>query len=167
MVEAQRTDKESATFGWMLVGGAILATAFALIHPELTSSDLAGVLQQMAGHAVFNGWVHGILIALYLVQVAGFYGLSRQLGFGRPVVVLAMVCYFAGVLAMMGAAVINGFALSMFAGRYAQFAPDHAAAIGSSINLAGTISATWAGIGATATSAAIVAWSCAMLNRTG
>jgi len=165
MAEAQRTDKESATFGWMLVGGAILATAFALIHPELTRRDLAGVLQQMTAGAVFNGWVHGILIALYLVQVAGFYGLSRQLGFGRPLVVVAMVFYVAGVLAMMGAAVINGFALSMFAGRYVHFAPDHAAAIGASINLAGSVSATWAGIGATATSAAITAWSCAMLNR--
>jgi hypothetical protein len=151
----------------MLVGGSILATGFALIHPEVTGRDLAGVLHQMAAHAVFNGWVHGILITLYLVQVAGFYGLSRQLGFGRPLVVLAMVFYAAGVLAMTSAAVINGFAFGMFAGRYAQFTPDYAAAIGSSINLAGTISATWASIGATATSAAIAAWSCAMLNRGG
>jgi hypothetical protein len=167
MVQAERTTEESAIFGWLLVGGSILATAFALIHPEVTSTDLAGVLHQMAAHAVFNGWVHGILIALYLVLVAGFYGLSRQLGFGRPLVVLAMVFYSAGVLAMMSAAVINGFAFGMFAGRYAQFPSDHAAAIGSSINLAGTISATWAGIGATATSAAIVAWSCVMLNCSG
>lgn len=167
MGHAQQLNEESANFGWMLVGGSILATGFALIHPEITSSDLVGVLQQMAAHAVFNGWVHGILIALYLVQVAGFCGLSRHLGLGRPIVVLALVCYFAGVLAMMGAAVINGFALSMFAGRYVHFAPDHAAAIGSSINLAGTISGTWAGIGAAATSAAIVAWSCAMLKRSG
>ena len=167
MVQVQRTDKESAIFGWILVGGSILASVFALIHPEITSRDLVGVLQQMTARAVFNGWVHGILIALYLVQVAGFYGLSRQFGFDRPLVVLAMVFYSAGVLAMMGAAVINGFALSIFAGRYSQFAPDHAAAIGASINLAGSVSATWAGIGATATSGAIVAWSCAILDRSG
>ena len=73
----------------------------------------------------------------------------------------------AGVLAMMGAAVINGFALGIFGGRYAHFTPDQAAAIGSSINLAGSISGTWAGIGATATSAAITAWSCVLLGRGG
>jgi hypothetical protein len=167
MVQAQRSDQEPAVFGWMLVGGPIFASAFAFIHPEITSRDLVGVLQQMNAGAVFNGWVHGILIALYLVQVAGFFGLSRQLGFGRPLVVQAMIAYAAGILAMMSAAVINGFALSMFAGRYVQFSGDQGAAIGSSINLAGSISAIWAALGATATSAAITAWSCAMLGRGG
>ena len=167
MAEAQRADSESVTYGWMLAGGSILASAFAFVHPEITSSELSGVLRQMNSGALFNGWVHGTLIALYLMLVAGFYGLSRQLGLSRPRVALAMVFYAAGVAAMMSAAVINGFALAMFAGRYAQFAPDHAAAIGSSINLAGSISATWAGIGATATSAAIVAWSSAIIGRGG
>jgi hypothetical protein len=167
MAEAQRSNSEALIYGWMLAGGAILASAFAFIHPEITSSELAGVLRQLNAGALFNGWVHGILIGLYLMQIAGFYGLSRQLDLSRPLVALAMVFYAAGVVAMMSAAAINGFALAMFAGRYTQFMPDQAAAIGSSINLAGSISATWAGIGATATSAAIVAWSSAIVGRGG
>jgi len=167
MVQTQRMDQESANFGWMLAGGSVLATAIAMIHPEIAGSDLTGVLRQMRVSAVLNAWVHGTLIALYLVQVAGFLGLSRQLGLGRPIVILAMVAYSAGVLAMMGAVVINGFALAMFAGRYAQFAPDQGFAIASSINLAGSISASWAGIGAIATSGALAAWSCVILGRGG
>jgi hypothetical protein len=68
---------------------------------------------------------------------------------------------------MTSAAVINGFALGLFAGRYPDVAPAQTAAMASSINMAGSISAVWAGIGAVSTSAAILAWSSLLVGRAG
>src|SRR4051812_20441625 len=158
---------EATFYGWILLIGPILATGFAFVHPQLNSHDLTSVMSELAAGATFNGWVHGALIALYLCIATGFVGLSRRLGFERPAATAGLVFYSAGTLAMMGAAVINGFALGIFAGRYPDFGPDKAAALASSINMAGSIAAVWAGIGAVATSAAILAWSWLLVTRAG
>ena len=158
---------EATFYGWILLIGPILATGFAFVHPQLSSHDLASVMRELAVGATFNGWVHGALIALYLCIATGFVGLSRRLGFERPAATAGLLFYVAGTLAMMGAAVINGFALGIFAGRYPVVNPDQSAALGSAINMAGSIAVVWAGIGAAATSAAILAWSSLLVRRDG
>lgn len=171
---ASATDQASApsntgakAYGWLLVAASVLATGFAFVHPQLTSNKLADVMREMAAGAVFNGWVHGILIALYLCLVAGFVGLARRLGPHRLTVVLGLVFYSAGVLAMISAAVVNGFALAIFASRHPEVRPQDVASLASSINIAGSMAAVWAGIGAVATSAAILAWSTNLAVRPG
>lgn len=161
-------DRNARIFGWMLAGGALLSTGFAMVHPRLSSHDLDHVLAEMVAGATFNGWVHGSLLALMIVLVAGFFGLSLRLGIGRPAVTLAMTSYLLGSLAMAGAAVINGFAMGIFAGRYGgAVTPDQVAAVSASFNLAGAIAATWAGIGAVATSAAVALWSVRLIALGG
>src|SRR4051794_36291553 len=164
---ANQERAEARAYGWLLVIGSILATGFALAHPQLSSRQLAAVMREMAAGATFNGWIQGVLIALYLCLAAGFTGLTRRLGFQRPAATAGLIFYVAGTLAMTSAAVINGFALGLFASRYPDVAPDQAAALASSINMAGSISAVWAGIGAVGTSAAIVAWSSLLVSRAG
>ncbi len=170
-VEPDRSDAapqdDARLFGWTLVVASLLALAFAMIHPQLTARDLPGVLRQMADGARFNGWVHGILMALYIVLVGGFTGLSRKLGWARPEVAVATAAYALGALAMMGAAVINGFALSRFAVRYLDIGPDQTAAVAASINMAGSIAGIWAGVGAAATSGAVLAWSLRLIRLPG
>jgi hypothetical protein len=161
------TDGDSRIYGWMLTAGSAFAVALAMVHPRLSSHELAAVVREIAAGAALNGTVHGALMVLNLVLVAGFYGLSRRIGPGRPLVACAMTFYAAGALAMLGAAVINGFALGIFASRYAAVPPEQAAAVSASFNLAGSIAATWAGIGAVATSGAIAAWSLALVSRPG
>src|SRR4051794_36982689 len=158
---------EARAYGWLLVVAPILATGFALAHPQLNSRQLAGVMRELAAGATFNGWIHGSLIALYLCIATGFVGVSRRLGFARPAAPAGLVFFSAGTLAMMGAAVINGFALGIFAGRYPELHPEQSAALGSAINMVGSIAAVWAGIGAVATSAAILAWSSLLVRRAG
>ncbi|HEY5712852.1 MAG TPA: hypothetical protein VIT38_13240 [Allosphingosinicella sp.] len=152
--------RNAKAFGWMLVVGAVLSTGFAMVHPHVSSHELDSVLAEMVAGATFNGFVHGSLLALMIVLVAGFLGLSMRLGIGWPTVTLAMASYLLGALAMAGAAVINGFALGIFAGRYdGAVRPDQVAAVSASFNMAGSIAATWAGIGAVGMSAAIALWS--------
>lgn len=167
MERTQERTSEGRAYGWLLVVGSILATAFAFLHPQLNSRELAGVMRELSAGATFNGWIHGVLIALYLCIATGFVGLSRRLGFERPAVTAGLVFYVAGTLAMTGAAVINGFALGIFASRYPEVHPEQTAALGSAINMAGSIAAVWAGIGAVATSAAILAWSTLLFRRGG
>jgi len=156
-----------SSFGWVLVVAAILATCFAMAHPHIGSKDLSTVLRALARGAVFNGWIHGALMALSAVLVAGFLGFSRRIGLDRPEVVLGMVAYAFGTVAMACAAAINGFALGIFAGRYAALRPEQANAVAASVNEIGSISGAWAGIGAAATSAAIAAWSIRLLAFPG
>lgn len=162
--KADEAPAEKWIYGWILVVAPILATGFAMIHPSLDTHELAGVLKELNAGATFNGWVHGSLIGLYMILVAGFCGFSRYLGLDRPLVVVALVAYVFGAFAMLGAAVVNGFALSLFAQRYAGAQPDQFIAIKASINAMGSISGTWAGIGAVASSAAIALWSVALLS---
>lgn len=152
-------DGAAKQLGWIMVLASILALGFAMIHPQLSARDLPGVLREMAAGAAFNGWVHGILIALYVILAAAFYGLSRRLGLDRPAVALGMISYAFGAMAMAGAAVINGFALGLFASRYADIRPEQFAAVGASFNLAGSIAMIWAAVGAVALAAAVAAWS--------
>jgi hypothetical protein len=138
-----------------------------MVHPRLTAHDLSGVLRQLVEGAALNGWVHGLLMALNLVLVTGFYGLSRRLGLGRPLVATAMIAYAFGALAMLAAAVVNGFALARFAGRYAELGADPIAGIGPSINAMGSMAAVWAAVGAVGGSAAIACWSARLLAFPG
>ena len=165
--EVRAMDWDVRPFGWILVVASVLATMFALMHPQITGNDLAGVMRQMVAGATFAAWVHGILIALYLATVAGFFGLTRYLGFDRPAAVIGLVCYAAGIFAMTGAAVINGFALEIFSGRYPTVRPGDVMALASSFNIASSIAVVWAGLGAVATSGAILAWSVCLLAQGG
>jgi hypothetical protein len=124
-------------------------------------------MRELAAGATFNGRIHGVLIALYLCIAVGFTGLTRRLGFQRPAATAGLVFYLAGTLAMASAAVINGFALGIFAGRYPNVSADQTAALASSINMAGSISGVWAGIGAVGSSTAILAWSSLLVRRGG
>lgn len=167
MTVSDETGRTARIYGMILVAAATLSVAFAMIHPSLHAHNLAEALQQLVAGAWFNGWVHGILIALAMILVAGFTGLSRQLGFDRPLVAAAMTAYAFGTVAMMGAAVVNGFATSMLAGRYVDATPDQLAGVGPAINAMGSMAATWAGIGAVASSAAILCWSLRLLAFPG
>lgn len=159
--------EEAKAYGWLLIIASILAMGFAFAHPQLSSRQLAGVMHELAAGATFNGWIHGVLIALYLCIAVGFAGLARRLGPERPAATAGLVFYIAGTLAMISAAVINGFALGIFAGRYPNLGADQTAALASSINMVGSISGVWAGIGAVGTSAAILAWSSLLVRRRG
>jgi hypothetical protein len=164
---SESDDRTGAPYGWMLAIAAALSLAFAMVHPQVHGHDLAGVFAQLREGARFNSWVHGILMALAMVLVAGFAGLSRRLGFGRPEVTLGLTFYAMGTMAMMGAAVINGFALSIFAGRYDAGIAGQEAALGAAFNLAGSIAATWAAVGAAGMSGGILAWSLRLVALPG
>ncbi len=158
------SDIHLSLYGWILIVGAILTIGFAMIHPHITAHQVADVLKQMAAGAVFNGWVHGILMALYLVLVSGFMSFSRSIGFDKPLVSLAMIAYGVGAFAMLGAATINGFAFGMFAERYATIRPDQFNSVAASLNVLGSLSGIWAIVGAVASSLAILLWSADLMR---
>lgn len=78
-----QSDTSTRAYGWLLVVSAVLSTGFAFVHPQLTSHELAAVVREMIAGSVFNGWVHGALISLYLCLAAGFVGFARRLGLER------------------------------------------------------------------------------------
>lgn len=155
----------SKWYGQLLIGAPILATIFAFFHPQITSHDFNVVMRELVQAATFNGWIHGTLIALYFVNLAGFSGWACRLGISRPTVVLGLVFYAVGAMAFTSAAVINGFALAMFAERIPNVRPDDITALAGSFNMAASIAAVWAAAGVAATSGAILAWSVCMIGH--
>lgn len=158
---------DARAYGWVLVLASSAATLFAFAHPQLSSRQLATVMHELVDKQMVTAWVHGLLIAAYLTLIAGFYGLTRTLGLRRPENVMGLVFYGAGTIAMISAAVINGFALAVFAGRHLNVAPQDVVAISAAFNIAGSIAVVWAGIGAVALSAAILAWSSSLVRAGG
>ncbi len=165
--EGEARDRTAREYGWVLVIASIAATLLAFAHPQLSGHQLAIVMRELVAKQMVTAWVHGLLIAAYLMLIAGLYGFARTLGFRRPENVMGLVFYATGTLAMINAAVINGFALAVFAGRHTTVAPQDIFAITAAFNIAGSIAVVWAGIGAVALSAAILAWSSSLVRRNG
>jgi hypothetical protein len=166
-ISMQAQDRDTRAYGWLLVFASAGAIMLSMAHPRPDGHALGETLQHLAAGAAFNGWVHGALMALELVLVAGHLGLSRRLGLDRPVVTSAMVAYAFGAMAMMGAAVINGFAAAVFAGRYAMLAPDQVEPVRAALAAIGSIARCWATIAAVASSGAILLWSIALVALRG
>jgi hypothetical protein len=160
-------DSDARIHGRMLMAGAIASTLLAAAHPLPHGHGLAEALRSLADGATFNGWIHGLLLALYLPIGAGLLGLSRRLGLDRPVVALAMIAYGAGAIAFTGAAAINGFAAGLFAARYPTPTPDQIEPVRAALAALGSIARAWAAIGAIAGTAAILFWSIALLGIGG
>lgn len=165
--ESMSLDGQTSRYGWILIIGSVLATGFAFVHPQVTGHELGEVFAEMTAAARFNGWVHGTLTALYLCLIGGFVGFTLKLGASRPANVIALIFYAAGAWSLISAAVINGFALAMFAGQHPDVSPQAVLPFSSAFNMAGSIAAVWSGIGVAATSAAILLWSTSLLPMKG
>jgi hypothetical protein len=92
----------------LLVAAPVLEIIGMAHHPTVRVRDIAQAVEEMRALATPAAWVHGILIALML---ATFFALTE---FARPrlaraVVRAGLIAYGVGVIAMTGAAVVDGF----------------------------------------------------------
>jgi hypothetical protein len=104
--------------GLMLI--ALLSIAVALNHPEpATRSDatavaLTGIADQ--SRAIFG--VHATLIVLMLLTAIGMHALTRRLAHDRDLGMAAMALMALSMLSMSMAALVNGFAVPLWASNF-------------------------------------------------
>jgi hypothetical protein len=133
------------TAGAMMAGAAILSVVAMAHHP--TGKHGLGGLAQL---------VHGTMIAVLLVMLAGFARFAACRGLDRTLPLVGLVAYAASAVAHLIAATINGFAVPALAARGV---PHDFFALSWELNQA------FAGLGVYLTSAAFLAWSLDLVIR--
>jgi len=136
-------------------------------HPSVHAADVAQALVQLRALSAAAAWVHGVLIALML---AGFFALTEfawQRGITRPAIRAGLIAYAVGVVAMTGAALVDGFVTP----RVAMLSPGVSATdlqvTAQLLKLCMLFNQALASLGAVAMSVGITAWSLDLLRGAG
>jgi hypothetical protein len=131
--------------GALLIAAAAL-TAFAMAHHPSGIGHGASGLSRL---------VHGAMIALLSIILAGFVHFSLRRGLLNPFVLLALVAYGISAFAHVGAGTINGFIVPALAER----TQEH-----DLFQLLWVANQTLAKLGVNATSVAFILWSAHLLK---
>jgi hypothetical protein len=153
--------------GALLVGGSILEIAVMAHHPSVHAHDVAAVVVQLQALGALSAWVHGVLIALMLTVFFALTEFAWQRGITRPAIRAGLIAYAAGVVAMMGAALVDGFVTPRLAILGAGLGAADLSIMAQLLHLCMLFNQALARLGAIAMSAAIIAWSLDLLLRAG
>src|SRR3984893_547448 len=162
-----RSRAAARSAGALLIGGSILEIAAMAHHPSVHAHDVAAVLAQLQALAAVSAWVHGVLIALMLTVFFALTEFACQRGITRPSIRAGLIAYAAGVVAMMGAALVDGFVTPRVAMLGAGLRAADLSITAQLLDLCVLFNQALARLGAIALSAAIIAWSLDLLRRAG
>jgi hypothetical protein len=153
--------------------GAILIVAtigeiFAMAHhPHPAPADIAALAQEILAIAGLAAWVHGILIGLMLLIAYGLSEFVLLAGATRPLIRAGTIVYAAGVVLMIGAALVSGFVDAGIV-RSLGIPPASAGPILQALLMfCGVLNRTCANASAVAMSVGIGCWSIALLRESG
>lgn len=104
--------------GWTLVVAAVLSLVAMSHHPVGHGADPGAIMRSILEIAATSAVVHGSLIALMLATAWALLELSAWRGFSSALVRAALPLYVIGVLAMIVAALVNGFVTTRIAARF-------------------------------------------------
>jgi len=150
--------------GIVLIATTLLAIVMMAHHPTAGSHDSVELARQISEMATLSRVVHGVLIALIVIQLYVFLIFSEWIRASRGIARFGLFAYAFGAIAMTGAALISGFLVSDLAAHYADMPADHAAAFADLALFAMTGNQVLAKLGVIAMSAGILAWSIALIG---
>lgn len=154
-------------YGWLLVASAAMIVFGMLHHPTVSAPDTSSLLENLAARSQSISRLHGVLLVIALVQVTGFYGLTRALGGERPLPATGLIFFGMATIAMINAAAINGFAAPDFAAAMLSRRPEEVAAAATVLRMNWALNQAFDLIGAVGWSIAILCWSAALLRHPG
>ena len=142
----------------------LLSIPAILHHPTAGPHDAASLVAAITRIGAFNAAIHGTLIALMLTTWLALGEFSAWRGAGRALVRCAGQLYGAGVAAMTGAALINGFVIVRLARDVARVGVEPFAQMS---RLCWAFNQTLAATGLILLSLGIAAWSLHLLHERG
>jgi hypothetical protein len=104
--------------GSILILAAFAAVVAVLHHPVIRVHDQQEFLAQVPGSAVTDRFVHGALILCAVALLFAFSRFAQRQGLQRPSVLLGLIFYLFGTIAVIGAALIDGFFVPEIAASY-------------------------------------------------
>ncbi len=106
-----------AAYGWLLALATLLSLIVVAHHPVADLHDPAVGLRNIVAVGNADRWVHGGLILLILLVTTGFSGFAWRLGIAHPLVMMGWLSQVFGAMAIIGAALIDGFVIPDLAGQ--------------------------------------------------
>jgi hypothetical protein len=149
----------------------VFATAAEIIlmahHPSFGTADVRAAVRGIASAAGIDAWVHGGLIALMLLVAGALSEFCAQAGAARPLIRGGAIAYAAGVLALMGAALVSGFVVSDVVRSLSAVPSLDTQALQGMFLLCRALNQACASAGVLAMSAGIALWSVALMRDSG
>ena len=102
-----RVDTRAA--GILMLASAIVSIVFVALDPEVTASTSRAILEAMVANGTMHRIVHTVELACVLGLAFGFTSLAARVGTHRSAVRGALIAYLVGSLAMVVAAITDGF----------------------------------------------------------
>ena len=106
--------------GALMMAAAVVSIAFVALDPEVTATTSRTILEGFVANGPMHRLVHAIELACVLCLAFGFTSLAARAGLRRPAVMGACIAYVVGCLAMVAAAVTDGFITGDVASYYLQ-----------------------------------------------
>jgi hypothetical protein len=111
--------------GWAIVGSALF-TLFAIAHhPTAHGAAPAEILTRIRSISGHDRVVHGAIMVFLLALLFGFAVFSARLGLERTMPLIGLIAFAGAVLALAGAAVVDGFLVPDIAEKYAGADPTN------------------------------------------
>jgi hypothetical protein len=95
--------------GLLLGLAAVTSIVFVMLDPEVVETTSRAILQGVAAAAPTHRVVHAVELACVAGLGFGFASLAQRVGLRRPAVLAACLAYLMGCIAMLVAAVTDGF----------------------------------------------------------
>jgi len=101
--------------GLVLIGSAAAAIVGMLHHPTGHGATGAELAESLVEAGPMLRLVHGAMIALLLALTYGVTGYAIRRGLDRPLVLLGLITFVAGIFVMLPAPLLDGFVIADFA----------------------------------------------------
>jgi len=112
------THPDTRAAGVMMLTAATLSIVFVALDPVFSADTSRAILEGAVAIGTQHRIVHAVELACVLSLLFGFTSLAARTGLRRPAVLGACIAYAVGCLAMVGAAVADGFIAGDVAGYY-------------------------------------------------
>ena len=109
--------------GILLALAAVVSIVFVALDPEVNAKTSRTILEALVANAPMHRLVHAVELACVAGLGFGFVSLASRLGWRRPAVIGGSLTYLVGCIAMVVAAVTDGFITGDVASYYLQ--PGH------------------------------------------
>ena len=113
-------DVDTRAAGFLMLAATVASIVFVALDPVVSADTSRAILQGIVANGPIHRVVHAAELACVLCLAFGFTSLAARIGPRRPAVLGACVAYVVGCLAMVGAAITDGFVTGDVAGYYLQ-----------------------------------------------
>jgi hypothetical protein len=154
-----------ARAGIIIAVCAVLTLVAISFHPVVQARAPADVLAGVVALSAADRVVHGTLIALMGALLFSFWVFALRRGIQHETVLAGLIAYAVGVLALLGAALVDGFIIPDVAARYAGAPPDAVKSAVPMLVLCGAVIQDLSKLGMVALSLGIALWGSDLLRR--